>query len=278
MNFTTEGGHDFLTINGHRYSGSGHNVKGASGVLWSNISCESDGSYSDKGWRICVEKLPSCSDGLELVPVAIPDCPPGGEDLPNCHDAAPGELCEFDGSCGTIKDINICSDKFRTYPASRDVYHKANTTANTVTVTTTMTTAIRATRTATTMTKTSTTSTTTPLALRSAGEDWIVGGPCTVRGKCLLSPNYPALYGPNESCVASLPIFSAIRLHDFKTEEYFDSLTINGYTYSGLGLKGTSTVLWSNISWTSDGWNNMSLLDHRIQLGGRIPPRWKICI
>ena len=83
MNFTTEGGHDFLTINGHRYSGSGHNVKGASGVLWSNISCESDGSCSDKGWRICVEKLPSCSDGLELVPVAIPDCPPGGEDLPN---------------------------------------------------------------------------------------------------------------------------------------------------------------------------------------------------
>ena len=59
------------------------------------------GSYSDKGWRICVEKLPSCSDGLELVPVAIPDCPPGGEDLPNCHDAAPGELCEGDGSCGT---------------------------------------------------------------------------------------------------------------------------------------------------------------------------------
>ena len=101
MNFTTEGGHDFLTINGHRYSGSGHNVKGASGVLWSNISCESDGSYSDKGWRICVEKLPSCSDGLELVPVAIPDCPPGGERT------CPTAMTQHQGSCVNLMEVVV---------------------------------------------------------------------------------------------------------------------------------------------------------------------------
>jgi len=83
---------------------------------------------------------PSCSDGLELVPVAIPDCPPSGEDLPNCNDAAPGELCEGDGRCGTRRDINNCYDKFHTYPASRDVYQKeTGSTRTSTTSTTTMT-------------------------------------------------------------------------------------------------------------------------------------------
>jgi len=87
-----------------------------------------------------VEKPPSCSDGLELVPVAIPDCPPSGEDLPNCNDAAPGELCEGDGRCGTRKDINNCYDKFHTYPATRDVYQKeTGSTRTSTTSTTTMT-------------------------------------------------------------------------------------------------------------------------------------------
>ena len=269
VNFTTENKYDYLTINGYKYSGSGESVMGATGVLWSNISWQSYRGASHGGWRICVEKPPSCSDGLELVPVAIPDCPPSGEDLPNCNDAAPGELCEGDGRCGTRKDINNCYDKFHTYPATRDVYQKANTRTSTVA----MTTATRTTRTATTMTRTSTTSTTTPLAFRSAGEQWIVGGPCTVDDRCLISPNYPR-YGPNQSCVASLPPFSVIRIRAFKTRKYFDSLTVNGYKYSGSGLRGTSTVLWSNISWTSSGWN-------RVNPG--MPPLpygrgWQICV
>ena len=271
VNFSTEIKYDYLTINGYKYSGSGESVMGATGVLWSNISWRSY-SYrraSHGGWRICVEKPPSCSDGLELVPVAIPDCPPSGEDLPNCNDAAPGELCEGDGRCGTRKDINNCYDKFHTYPATRDVYQKAATRTSTVA----MTTVTRTTRTATTMTKTSTTSTTTPLAFRSAGEQWIVGGPCTVDDRCLISPNYPR-YGPNQSCVASLPPFSVIRIQAFETRKYFDSLSVNGYKYSGSGLRGTSTVLWSNISWTSSGWNHLK------QGMPKLPyvRGWRICV
>ena len=273
VNFTTESKYDYLTINGYKYSGSGESVVGATGVLWSNISWQSYRGASHGGWRICVEKPPSCSDGLELVPVAIPDCPPSGEDLPNCNDAAPGELCEGDGRCGTRKDINNCYDQFHTYPATRDVYQKANTRTSTAA----MTTATRTTRTATTMTKTSTTSTTTPLAFRSAGEQWIVGGPCRVDDRCLRSPRYLGygrLYGPNQSCVASLPPFSVITIRFFSTRKYFDSLTVNGYKYSGSGLQGTSTVLWSNISWTSSGWNNL-------KPGMPLLPRmrgWRICV
>ena len=266
MNFSTEKKYDHLTINGYKYSGSGHGLKGASSVVWSNISWQSD-SYStwnagnaNRGWRICVEKPPTCSDGLELIPVAIHDCPSSGIDLPNCHDAEPGELCEGDGRCGTRKDINNCYDKFQTYPPSRDVYQKVHiTTTTSVSTSTTLT-----------LTFTSTTSTTTPLAFRSVGQEWIVGGPCVVHGMCLESPNYPYSYGPNESCVASLPAFSTIRIHDFVTEKYFDPLTINGYRYSGIGLHRISTVLWSNISWSSDGWNNMSTWWFR--------PRWRICL
>jgi len=145
VNFTTEHKYDYLTINGYKYSGSGESVVGATGVLWSNISWQSYHGASHGGWRICAEKPPSCSDGLELVPVAIPDCPPSGEDLPNCNDAAPGELCEGDGRCGTRKDLNNCYDKFHTYPATRDVYQKdtgstrtSTTSATTMTMTTTL--------------------------------------------------------------------------------------------------------------------------------------------
>ena len=92
-----------------------------------------------------------------------------------------------------------------------------------------------------TLTFTSTTSTTTPLAFRSVGQEWIVGGPCEFKDMCLESPNYPYSYGPHESCVASLPAFSTIRIDDFVTEKYFDPLTINGYMYSGSGLNKAST-------------------------------------
>ena len=259
MNFSTEKNYDHLTINGYKYSGSGHGLKGASSVVWSNISWESDWYKAGRGWRICVEKPPTCSDGLELIPVAIHDCPSSGTDLPYCHDAEPGELCEGDGRCGTRKDINNCYDKFYTYPPSRDVYQKVH-----ITTTTSMSTS-----TTQTLTFTSTTSTTTPLAFRSVGQEWIVGGPCGVHDMCLESPNYPSPYGPNKSCVASLPAFSTIRIDDFVTEKYFDPLTINGYMYSGSGLNKASTVLWSNISWSSDGWNNISNGTHL---------RWKICL
>ena len=38
-----------------------------------------------------------------------------------CDAAAPGDLCEGDGKCGTRSDINNCYDASYTYPPSRDV-------------------------------------------------------------------------------------------------------------------------------------------------------------
>ena len=277
MDFSTEEGYDYLTINGRKYSGGGFGLEGTSIVLWSNISWSSDGSNERTGWRICVEKPPSCSDGLQLTPVTVSECPSATDPLPNCFSAEKEQLCEGDGTCGTREDINNCYGGFHTYRPTRDVYRKGTGTTVTETSTTrtatTRTTTTLSTVTTLTRTWTSTTSTTTPLMFRTihgGGNVWTVGGPCQVKGKCWESPNYPSSYGPNESCVASLPAFSVIRIDDFVTEKYFDFLTVNGYTYSGFGLNGTSTSLWSNISWSSDGSNGKTAKYGEL--------RWRICL
>eukprot|EP00438_Fugacium_kawagutii_P011250 Skav203727 [mRNA] locus=scaffold2895:10693:21856:- [translate_table: standard] len=271
-NFSTNGR---LTINGYTYTGSGMGLIGTSLVLRSNISWQAHYYYTPRdrelhiknaGWRICVEKPVSCTDGLALIPVSIPDCPPSADPLPDCQTAEPGQLCEGDGACGTREDINNCYDPFHTYPPTRDVYRKSTGTTTTVTRTTTTTTTML------TLTRTSTTSTTTPLVFRTTSGDqkWTVAGPCQVKGGCLESPNYPGSYGSNESCAASLPAFSVITMDEFNTEKYFDYLSVNGYWYSGFGLKGSSTALWSNLSWSSDGWNAAN------QTHGEL--RWRICV
>ena len=284
-NFSTEKGYDHLAMNGYKYSGPGFGVEGISFVLFSNISWSSDGwkRTARLRWRICVEKPPSCSDGFELTPVPVSDCPSATDPLPDCDSAEKGQLCEGDGTCGTREDINNCYVGFDTYRPTRDVYRKrtgaatATETSTTRTVTTrtttTRTTTTLTTITTLTLTKTSTTSTTTPLMFRTTHGDcgaWTVGGPCQVNGSCWESPNFPNSYGPNELCVAALPAFSVIRIDEFFTEKYFDHLTVNGYTYSGYGLNGTSTSLWSNISWSSDGWNAGK------QRHGKL--RWRICV
>ena len=274
-NFSTERRYDRLTINGFDYSGSGLGLTGTSLVLRSNISWQSDFSEQKTGWRICVEKPVACTDGLDLVPVSIPDCPSAADPLPDCRTAEPGQLCEGDGTCGTREDINNCYHPFHTYQPTRDVYRKRSGTTTTVTRSTRTTTTL-STLTTLTLTKTTTTSTTTPLVFRTTsggGRKWTLAGPCQVKGGCLESPNYPSSYGSNESCAASLPAFSVITIDDFHTEKYFDYLSINGYRYSGFGskiLKGTSTALWSNISWSSDGWNAGN------QTHGQL--RWRICV
>ena len=174
-------------------------------------------------WRICLEKPPTCSDGLELIPVAILDCPSSGMDLTNCHDAEPGELCEGDGRCGTRKDINNCYDKFQTYPPSRDVYQKGIGTTRTSTSSMTMT------RTKTSFywysrkkysvyskelgtTRTITTSTTTTVPFVFMVDD----GPCAIRHGCVRSPGFPNADLKHESCQISLSPAADLRLAEFR--------------------------------------------------------------
>ncbi|CAE7241958.1 unnamed protein product, partial [Symbiodinium necroappetens] len=237
--FATGTDGDFLTVNGKRYSGPQW-LGPRSFVLHSKLSWRSEGQAGG-GWELCVEDLPSCIDGLELRPVSVLDCPPGTESLPNCRSAAPGELCEGDGTCGTRTDIDNCYDSSYSYPPRRDVYKKF----------------LGSTRTTTTSRSFTFTSTTLTTVTATYGDVvdgwWRYWGPCQVNGACLSSPNYPNAYGANEICVASLPDFSVVRVSAFTTETYKDFLTVNGKWYSGpqwLGPK--SFVLQSNLSWRSD--------------------------
>ena len=58
-------------------------------------------------------------------------------------------------------------------------------------------------------------------------------GKCKIEGTCLSSPHFPKPYGRNETCEASLPPFSVIRIVNFSTENKSDYLTINGYKFWG---------------------------------------------
>ena len=226
-----------LVINGAEYS---RNIlENQTLVLWSSLVWDGlDGHF-----QICMEAPPLCPDGFELTPVPVEECPAGAEVLSNCEEAEPGELCEGNGQCGTRTDINNCYDSNYTYPASRDVYRKQNFTRNKSNATA-----------STPFTTTTTTGSFTEISLEEEQVDglWRLQGPCVVHGPCLSSPGYPGFYGENETCVASLPPFTALTVKDFSTEKFYDQLTVNGVRYSGRGLRGKSFVLWSSITWTSD--------------------------
>lgn len=106
LDFLTEPDMDFLTLHGIPFSGLGPGKK--TFTLWTNISWRSDPSVAERGWKICLDPPPFCDDGLPLTPIAVRDCPPGSTVLPTCEEAAPGELCEADGQCGTRTDVNNC--------------------------------------------------------------------------------------------------------------------------------------------------------------------------
>lgn len=99
--FETEKGYDKLTVNRQQFSGT--SLVGDSFNAWTNITWRSDESVVERGWQLCLVTL-TCADGLPLIPVAVSDCPPGSAALPSCDEAAPGELCEADGKCGTRTD------------------------------------------------------------------------------------------------------------------------------------------------------------------------------
>ena len=246
-----------LIVNGNRYSRT--ILENTTFVLWSHLAWDGlDGHF-----RICMEAPPLCPDGFELTPVPVEECPAGAEVLSNCEEAEPGELCEGNGQCGTRTDINNCYDSGYTYPASRDVYRKQNFTRNESNATA-----------STPFTTTTTTGSFTEIFLEEEQVDglWHFQGPCEVHGRCLSSPGYPGPYGENETCVASLPPFTALTVKEFHTEKFYDQLTVNGIRYSGRGLRGESFVLWSSITWTSDESNDWYA---QYWHGGK---RWKLCL
>ncbi|CAE7404596.1 unnamed protein product, partial [Symbiodinium necroappetens] len=169
VSFATERYEDFLTVSGRSYSGpqwlGPQLVVVHSPIFWHSGSTAAD---SDRGWELCIEDLPSCADGLALMPVSIPDCPLGAQALPDCQKAAPGEFCEGDGSCGTRTDIDNCYDSSFTHPPTRDVYMKFD--GSTLTTTTLTSTGTR--------TTTQTTST-LPQVLMQTGL-WDHSGPCAI--------------------------------------------------------------------------------------------------
>ena len=255
--FSTENGYDQLTVNGESYSGD--SLEGKSFVAWTNISWHSDGSASGSGWELCLEPLPSCVDGLLLTPVAVRDCPDPADVLPDCVAAAPGELCEGNGACGTRVDINNCYDSLYSHPPSRDVYRKSEGTTRTVTTT------------ATTVTAQTTFTATRPLGGSYSGPiPWVVDGDCGTFGACAESPNFPQAYGNGQTCTLSLPQPTVVKVMHFSTEGVFDQLQVNGHMYSGQSnsIVGESFVVWSNITWASDA----SMVDQGWQLCLEPPP------
>ncbi|CAK0889241.1 unnamed protein product [Prorocentrum cordatum] len=86
-------------------------------------------------------------------------------------------------------------------------------------------------------------------------------GQCTLDGTCVQSLNYPQDYGTDQSCTVEIDELRAapIVAVGFETEQYFDTVTVNGQAYSGTsgpsGVTPTTDLLWSsdfivgNIGW-----------------------------
>ncbi|CAE7251023.1 Caln1 [Symbiodinium sp. CCMP2592] len=252
MDFATEAKYDVLTVNGMRYSGvSGDSFTepalavGDVFVLWTDIVWESDYRDSNIGWKLCVDPLPSCFDGLSLHPAPVADCPRDGEvSLMDCQTAEPGALCLGGKDCGTRGDINNCYDSLLTHPPTLDVYRKGNGTTRTTTGTTLTT--------QTSITHTSSTRTFTTQPAPAYLEVWSVSGPCAVIAGCVQSPHFPDQYSDRESCTVSLPRPHTFHVSVFATESY-DKLQLDGVPYSGRELAaGDSLYVQSSIQWTSD--------------------------
>ena len=80
-----------------------------------------------------------------------------------------------------------------------------------------------------------------------------VVGPCAIDGACVRSPNYPSNYGSSQSCTimpTSLAVGQLLSATAFNTESGYDTLIVNGVTYSG--TTGPSDVLLgSAFTWSS---------------------------
>lgn len=90
----------------------------------------------------------------------------------------------------------------------------------------------------------------------------VVGGPCTVDSSgCVMSPNYPQTYGPNQDCAIQVfnPDNKSLTVESFATEMNYDVLWVNGRMFAGTtsphGLVPTEAIQWSSDQDTEDrGW------------------------
>jgi hypothetical protein len=96
-----------------------------------------------------------------------------------------------------------------------------------------------------------------------SGVAWAVSsGPCRKdRSDCILSPNFPKTYGTNEKCVIGVNVdkMSYVTADPFSTEWGYDTLKINGLTYSGTmgpsSVKPLGAIVWSSDYETAGaGW------------------------
>ena len=79
----------------------------------------------------------------------------------------------------------------------------------------------------------------------------VLSGPCTASGGCTQSPNYPAEYGPSESCEIVAPA-KPLYFTDFATEDGYDLLKISGQAYSGSSHPPQGVITSDIVQWTSD--------------------------
>ena len=82
----------------------------------------------------------------------------------------------------------------------------------------------------------------------------VVSGACAVveGGRCITSPNYPAYYGNNQDCRATVNFEAAIFAVAFETESNYDNVTIDGgQEYSGSNFP--EVVASSQFTFSSDG-------------------------
>jgi len=90
-------------------------------------------------------------------------------------------------------------------------------------------------------------------------------GNCKRDDRCIMSPNYPDHYDPNDACYINIgDVWSGtLKIEDFNTENYYDTLTVMGMRYHGATYshysfpgveRGTKIVLTSDATETRSGW------------------------
>jgi len=86
-------------------------------------------------------------------------------------------------------------------------------------------------------------------------------GPCSVVGTCVLSPNYPLNYGSSQTCRVQFNSHETLHVDDFATENNFDSMVLDGKTYTGLSgpdqieVTPDSVMTWeTDFGTTHKGW------------------------
>jgi hypothetical protein len=86
-------------------------------------------------------------------------------------------------------------------------------------------------------------------------------GPCSVSGSCVLSPNYPLNYGSRETCKVQFNSHETLHVDHFTTENTFDTLVLDGHTYTGMNgpdqvaVTPNSVMTWeSDFTTTNKGW------------------------